>query len=183
MRRTRPLIALFVLGVSSAAYAKVMPPKPAATESAVADRPEATPTAKTRVRVEVAAVLDTETGPVVLLRDVAETRVLPIWIGPAEARAIRLALAGEAFPRPLTHDLFTTVVDQLGAKLVDVEVRALRDNTFLGTGVFATAHERRLSVDARPSDLIALALRADAPIFVDRVVFAEAEIRYADTEL
>ncbi len=104
--------------------------------------------------------------PVVILEEREGDGVLPIWIGPGEASAIAMKLAGIEFSRPLTHDLFTTVVEGLGSQLVRVLITKVVDNTYYASLVLQ-ANGEVISVDARPSDSIALALRAEAPIFAD----------------
>jgi len=155
--------------------AKLELPKAQSAAPAEVSPPRAVPL-ETRVRMYVAGVLDSDAGPVVLLRDEAERVVMPIWIGAAEARAIRIALEGGRFPRPLTHDLLAKTITQLGATVVDVEVSALVNSTFIGTAHLSTAHGKKLALDARPSDLLALALRAAAPIYVDLDVLDAAKL-------
>lgn len=109
--------------------------------------------------------LDQNTNsPVVLLREKEGERVLPIWIGPAEASAIAMELQGLKAQRPMTHDLLKHVIMGLGGELRRVTITSVRDNTY-----FAELLLRRegqvVQVDARPSDSIALALRLNAPIF------------------
>jgi bifunctional DNase/RNase len=120
--------------------------------------------------------LDVSTGtPVVQLVEKADAaRELPIWIGPFEAQAIALELQGVPAPRPLTHDLMKQLVERLGARLNRVVIEDLRENTY-----FATVHLDRpagggVTVDARPSDAIALALRLHGPILVSEELFAKA---------
>jgi bifunctional DNase/RNase len=103
---------------------------------------------------------------IVVLREVDGERILPIWIGPGEAQAIRRMLSEEPFPRPLTHDLLVLVVEGLKAKVTRVVISDLRENTFYAT-VFVQRDADILSIDARPSDSIAVALRSQAPIFVN----------------
>jgi hypothetical protein len=103
---------------------------------------------------------------VVVLKEAEGERVLPIWIGNAEAQAIARELAGQRFQRPLTHDLVATLVDGLKAKVTRVVIGELRENTFFANLIVERAPDV-LSVDARPSDSIAIALRCKAPIFVD----------------
>ena len=103
---------------------------------------------------------------IVILREVDGERILPIWIGPSEAMAIRRILSEDPFPRPLTHDLLFLVVEGLKAKIVRVVISDLRENTFYAS-VFVQRESDMLALDARPSDSIALALRARAPIFVN----------------
>jgi bifunctional DNase/RNase len=118
------------------------------------------------VEVRVAHLgLDKATNsPVVILQEKDGERVLPIWIGPAEASAIAMELAGVKFSRPLTHDLLKQIIVGLGADLRRVMITQVKDNTY-----FAELHLHRddhvIHVDARPSDSIALALRLSAPIF------------------
>ena len=103
---------------------------------------------------------------IVILREADGERILPIWIGPSEAQSIRRILSGESFPRPLTHDLLHLVVEGLRAKVARVVIADLRENTFYAS-VFLERETEVLSIDARPSDSIAVALRAKAPIFVN----------------
>ena len=109
----------------------------------------------------------------VILADAEAARFLPIWVGPFEARAIALALAGTPAPRPLTHDLMKNVLEHVGVQFQKVIVSALRNNTY-----FAQIHllftDRPVEIDSRPSDAIALALRFGRPIFVAQDVFAES---------
>jgi bifunctional DNase/RNase len=118
------------------------------------------------VEVRVAHLgLDRNTNaPVVVLQEKDGQRVLPIWIGPAEASAIAMELAGVKFSRPLTHDLLKQVIVGLGGELRRVLITAVKENTY-----YAELHIHRdgsvVQVDARPSDSIALALRLKSPIF------------------
>lgn len=121
------------------------------------------------VRVELPA-----NQPIVLLKEKSGTRYLPIWIGAVEATAIAFALQGVETPRPLTHDLFVEVLEELGVELRAVHVTELRDGTF-----FAELHlaqgETSFTVSSRPSDAIALASRLEAvPIFGAEAVLEEA---------
>jgi bifunctional DNase/RNase len=93
-------------------------------------------------------------------------RILPIWIGSGEAQAIRRILSEESFPRPLTHDLIYIVIEGFKAKITRVVIADLRENTFYAT-IFVEREGEVLSIDARPSDSIALALRSKAPIYVN----------------
>ena len=115
-------------------------------------------------------------APVVILADTETARFLPIWVGPFEARAIALALAGTPAPRPLTHDLMKNVLEHVGVEFQKIVVSALKNNTY-----FAQIHllftDRSVEIDSRPSDAIALALRFDRPIFVAEDVFAESSQR------
>jgi hypothetical protein len=109
---------------------------------------------------------------VVILREAEGERILPIWIGPGEAQAIRRILSDEPFPRPLTHDLLVLVVEGLKARVSRVVISDLRESTFYAT-VIVQRDGEVLSIDARPSDSIAVALRAKAPIFVNEELLQE----------
>ncbi len=112
--------------------------------------------------------------PIIILRDEEEKRSLPIWVGLFEANAIALELEKISTPRPMTHDLIKNILESLEAKVEKIVVNDLRDNTF-----FALIHlrlgEEEITVDSRPSDAIALALRVGAPIFVDEDVVRRAK--------
>ena len=131
------------------------------------------------VRVEVPS-----NQPIVLLREEGGTRFLPIFIGSPEATAIVYALQGMETPRPMTHDLFKTVLDDLSAKLDRVEITALQDGTFFAEIEIARNGERS-RISSRPSDAIALAVRfgAEVPIYADEAVLDEAGVLFeADEE-
>ncbi|MBI2466941.1 MAG: bifunctional nuclease family protein [Candidatus Rokubacteria bacterium] len=112
--------------------------------------------------------------PIIILRDEEEKRSLPIWVGLFEANAIALELEKVSTPRPMTHDLIKHILESLEAKVEKIVVNDLRDNTF-----FAMIHlrlgEEEITVDSRPSDAIALALRVGAPIYVDEDVVRRAK--------
>jgi len=110
-----------------------------------------------------------------------EARVLPIWIGHAEATAILLALQGIIPPRPMTHDLLRGVIEAAGFIVTRVEVARLEEGTYYAA-IVLRGEERELAVDARPSDSIALAVRVDCPIYVADEVFAEAAVEIAEAE-
>lgn len=101
---------------------------------------------------------------VVILRDEHNVDMLPIWVGKSEASAISFALEGVSTPRPMTHDLMKAVLDVADAKVLSVVVTDLKDNTYYAR-VHLLYEDSEYSIDARPSDAIALALRTDAPIF------------------
>jgi len=108
--------------------------------------------------------------PVVILKDVDGDRKLPIWIGPHEANVIAMDLAGRKFQRPLTHDLLHSAIKGLGARLQRVEICDLIANTFFAK-IFLEREGEILCIDARPSDSIALALKAKAKIYADSKLF------------
>ena len=109
---------------------------------------------------------------VVILKEKEGERVLPIWIGPAEAQAIARELAGQRFPRPLTHDLLATIVEGLKARVTRVVISDLRENTFYAHLVIEKDGEV-VAIDARPSDSIAVALRCGAEVFVNEKLLNE----------
>lgn len=134
------------------------------------------------VEVKVAHLgLDRNTNtPVVILQESGGTRVLPIWIGPAEASAIAMEIAGIKFARPLTHDLLKQVIVGLGGELRKVMITRVQENTY-----FAELHIYRaedvIQVDARPSDSIAVALRLKAPIFTSSDLLDDSSGDHIDT--
>jgi bifunctional DNase/RNase len=109
---------------------------------------------------------------VVILRDEHNVDTLPIWVGKSEASVISFALESVAAPRPMTHDLMKAVLDAAGAKMISVVVTDLKDNTYYAR-VHLMSEDSEYSIDARPSDAIALALRADAPIFAKEDVIRQ----------
>lgn len=114
--------------------------------------------------------------PIVLLKEVDGIRYLPIWVGAVEASAIAFAQQGLSPTRPLTHDLFTTVLQTLGAEVERVEITDLIDGVF-----YAELHlAGGKMISARPSDAVALALRATAPISVSEALFSKAGIEIPD---
>ncbi len=125
------------------------------------------------VRVEMPS-----NNPIVLLRERAGTRYLPIWVGAVEATAIAYAQQGIVPPRPLTHDLMRDVLDALGVELDEVRITALEDGVFYSTLVFADGTE----VSARPSDAIALALRTGSAIKGAEEVLESAGIEIPDED-
>ncbi len=125
---------------------------------------------KIDVEVEAIAIDPEGKAPVVILKEKGGERSLPIWIGLMEATAIATELERISFDRPMTHDLCIHVIDALGARLDEVEVVDLRDNTFFAVLRLIT-EDGTVEVDARPSDAIALALRSKAKIAVESKVF------------
>jgi uncharacterized protein len=112
---------------------------------------------------------------VVILKEKAADRYLPIWIGPAEADAIAVKLQGASVPRPLTHDLLSSVVATLGASVNSIIVNDLKNDTFYAK-IILNVDGKQLEVDSRPSDALALAVRVDVPIFVEDSVLDKAGI-------
>ena len=112
--------------------------------------------------------------PIVILRDTQSQLFLPIWIGVFEANAIALRIEGVEPPRPMTHDLLRLMLEQLGARVEKIVISDLKESTFFAV-IHVQQDGRSVGIDARPSDAIALALRADAPIFVLRSVLDKAQ--------
>ncbi|MEN3326089.1 MAG: uncharacterized protein V7638_896 [Acidobacteriota bacterium] len=118
-----------------------------------------------------ALMMDPNSGtPIIILKDVQSDTMLPIWVGAYEANAIALEIEKRAPPRPMTHDLLRNLIVELGVRVERVVVTSLRDNTFFAVIEMRNSDGDRLVLDSRPSDAIALALRADCPIFVDMEV-------------
>ena len=107
--------------------------------------------------------------PIVILKDLEEKTALPIWIGLFEASAIATELEKISFARPMTHDLINNILQSLEASVMMIEINDLRDNTFYAV-IHIVINGSKVAVDCRPSDAIAVALRANAPIFVDEKV-------------
>jgi len=119
------------------------------------------------IEVQVARLVFDEAikTPVVILKEIGGDRILPIWIGQFEASAIAFALEGVDVERPLTHDLIKLILDGIGATVEKIVINDLRNNTFYAR-IILKVNQSLISVDARPSDSIALALRVKAPIYV-----------------
>lgn len=119
---------------------------------------------------------------IVVLEDINSERMLPIWIGVFEANAIALKIENIATPRPMTHDLLKNFLDELNISIEKIVVNDVRDNTF-----FARIHcrnkDQTITIDSRPSDAIALALRAEARIFVENEVVKKAHSLKFDDNL
>jgi bifunctional DNase/RNase len=112
---------------------------------------------------------------VVILKEKIAKRYLPIWIGPAEADAIAVKLQGVNVPRPLTHDLLCQVIDSLGASIKSIIVSDLKSDTFYAK-VILNVDGGQIEIDSRPSDALALAVRAEVPIYADEGVMDKAGI-------
>ena len=112
--------------------------------------------------------------PIVILKDKGGDRVLPIWVGIFEANAIALQIENIATPRPMTHDLLRNVITDLEGHVDRVVVSDLKDNTFYAL-IHLTVRGERVTIDARPSDAIALALRTRSPILVEETVIDNAK--------
>ena len=112
--------------------------------------------------------------PIVILRDKVGERVLPIWVGIFEANAIALQIENIATPRPMTHDLLRNVISDLNGRVDRIVVTDLKETTFYAL-IYLSVGSETVAVDARPSDALALALRTQAPIFVEEHVIDSAK--------
>ncbi len=115
--------------------------------------------------------------PIVLLKTADANKFLPIWIGHPEAAAILMKLQNASTPRPMTHDLVTDMLEQLDAQVIRITVTELRDSTFYAS-ITVQQDGAEIDIDSRPSDAIALAIRADAPIFADERVIEESAVEF-----
>ena len=119
--------------------------------------------------------------PIIILKSEEDDQIVPIWIGLLEATSIASALKNVQFDRPMTHDLFKNLTDLLEIEVTRIEVCDIRDNTYFAR-IYFTAEDRQFDMDARPSDAIALALRCDAPIYVDEKVISKSQANESDAE-
>ena len=120
--------------------------------------------------------------PIVLLKTAEGSKFLPIWIGHPEAAAILMKLQGATTPRPMTHDLVTDILTQLDAQVVRITVTELRESTFYAQ-ITVQQDGSEVEIDSRPSDAIALAIRAEAPIFAADRVIEESAIEFEGEEV
>lgn len=127
------------------------------------------------VSVSVIALIEDQvsSSPIVLLHDPQMNRLLPIWIGDPEARAIAVVLNKTSMPRPLTHRLLLNVVEKTGGKLSRIIIDKLERNTYFAS-IYVNVNGGDIAIDGRPSDAIALALEAKAPIFVAKIIMDKA---------
>ena len=133
------------------------------------------------VKVQSLGLDRTNNHPVVILQEDQGDRILPIWIGPGEASAIAMQLAEWSFARPLTHDLLVSVLNGLGGSLERVLITRVVDNTYYAELIIRRNGEV-ISVDARPSDSIAVALRMDARIFAQETLLERGSVEIAEEE-
>lgn len=130
-----------------------------------------------------ALMMDPNSGtPIIILKDINSETMLPIWVGAYEANAIALEIEKIAPPRPMTHDLLRNLIVELGLKVDRVVVTSLRDNTFYAVIEMTGDGGEPMRLDSRPSDAIALALRADCPIYVDLEVIQASRSTIATDE-
>jgi bifunctional DNase/RNase len=120
-------------------------------------------------------------SPIVLLRDQEEMNFLPIWIGVFEAAAIAMELQNAKPPRPMTHDLLRTFIEKMGGKPEKVIINDIKEGTFYAL-IEVTRDGKTISVDSRPSDAIALAVRTHIPVYVSEVVMMQAKLVNAEKD-
>jgi len=133
------------------------------------------------VKVQSLGLDRTNDTPVVILQERSGPRILPIWIGASEASAIAMQLADWAFSRPLTHDLLVSVLKGLGGSLDRVVISRVVDNTYFAE-LIIHRDEEVITVDARPSDSIAVALRTKATIFADDQLLEDVSVEISEDE-
>ena len=120
--------------------------------------------------------------PIIILKTESGDHVVPIWIGLLEATSIASALKEIDFERPMTHDLFKNFLDEVHTRIERIEVCDIRNNTYFAR-IYFSSEAGAFSMDARPSDAIAMALRFSAPIFIDTVVIEKSQQNQADAEM
>ncbi len=126
-----------------------------------------------RVNITGLTIDPATNSPIIILKEKEGNKSLPIWIGLLEATAIASELEQVKFSRPMTHDLLRNIIETFGGSIEMVEICDLRDNTFFAI-IYASCNSKKFQIDARPSDAIALALRAKAPIFIHERVFEKS---------
>ena len=134
-----------------------------------------------RVFVQGLTIDSASNSPILILKEMEGERTLPIWIGLLEATAIASELESVSFSRPMTHDLMRNLLEALGRSVSRVEVVDLRDNTFYAL-IHLLGPEGEISIDSRPSDAIALALRTEAPIYVAEKVLERSGLTVKSTD-
>jgi bifunctional DNase/RNase len=126
-------------------------------------------------------MMDPNSGtPIIILKDVNSEMMLPIWVGAYEANAIALEIEKIAPQRPMTHDLLRNLILEMGATVQRIVITELRDNTFFAVIEMVKVGGEMVSLDSRPSDAIALALRVDSPIFVNKNVMSTSHAARSD---
>lgn len=121
--------------------------------------------------------IDTRSGsPIVVLNDLENRKALPIWIGSAEASAIIRKIENIKVARPMTHDLMIDLIEQAGYKLNRIEINDVDKETYFAKIILTGNEDKKVEIDSRPSDAIALAIRVDAPIFVTSNVLADGSV-------
>jgi len=129
------------------------------------------------LEVKIYSIATSLTESIIFLDESGGTRILPIWIGPMEAQAIAIRLSGYPSPRPMTHDLIFAMLKQLNLKVEKVVITDIVDNTYYSTiRVTGPEGQNPMSVDSRPSDAVAVAVRFGCPIYITETVFSKTQI-------
>ena len=136
------------------------------------------------IEVKIGALImdPNNSTPIVVLKSLDDTAILPIWVGIYEANAIALEIEKISPQRPMTHDLIRNLIFQMGYELKSVTVTDLRENTFFASILLSNSVGKNIVLDARPSDALAIALRLDCPIFVSEHVFSISATRSGQSE-
>lgn len=121
-------------------------------------------------------------SPLVLLKDSEELNFLPIWIGIFEAASIAMEMQDVHPPRPMTHDLLKSVIDKMGGKVQRIVINDVKEGTYFASVEIEKDDGKKINIDSRPSDAIALAIRVEAPIFVSEVVMMQAKLVNAEKD-
>lgn len=129
------------------------------------------------LEVKIYSIATSITESIVFLDETGGSRIIPIWIGPLEAQAIAIRLSGYPSPRPMTHDLFFSLLKTLDLRVEKVKISDIVDNTYYASIFIADkTGKKRFAVDARPSDVIALAVRFGCPIYISESVFEKTQV-------
>lgn len=135
------------------------------------------------VRIRGLMVDPNSSSPVIILKDVNSEMILPIWVGAYEANAIAMEIEKIVPPRPMTHDLLRNLIIEIGMKVERVVITELKDDTFYAIIEMSSQNGQRLLLDSRPTDAIALALRADCPIYAtEEVILTSQQNSVADAD-
>lgn len=129
---------------------------------------------KKEIELKIYSIASSLTESIIFLDEAHGIRILPIWIGPAEAQAIAIKMSGYPSPRPMTHDLIFSMLTSLGAKIKKVLLSDIEDNTYYAK-IYISSPSGELEIDSRPSDAIALAVRFGCPIMVREEIFSKTQ--------
>ncbi len=130
---------------------------------------------KKEIELKIYSIASSLTESIIFLDESKGIRILPIWIGPAEAQAIAIKMSGYPSPRPMTHDLIFSMLKALNANVKKVLLSDIQDNTYYAK-IFISSAQGELEIDSRPSDAIAIAVRFGCPIMVKEEIFSKTQI-------
>jgi len=131
---------------------------------------------KKEIELKIYSIATSLTESIIFLDEEDGIRILPIWIGPAEAQAIAIKMSGYPSPRPMTHDLIYSMIRKFGFNVEKIVIDDMVENTYYSTIHVKTVAGKTSEIDARPSDAIALAVRFAAPIFVNETIFSKTQV-------